>query len=41
MKKQYDETFKNQCVELVIKEGRTKYMFFIRKHEKEKTPIRE
>ncbi|AHA75496.1 MULTISPECIES: transposase [Bacillus] len=23
MKKQYDETFKKQCVELVIKEGRT------------------
>jgi len=23
MKKQYDEAFKKQCVELVIKEGRT------------------
>ncbi|WP_255294166.1 transposase, partial [Bacillus toyonensis] len=23
LKKQYDETFKKQCVELVVKEGRT------------------
>jgi len=30
MKKQYDETFKKQCVELVIKEGRTIFSNFIR-----------